>query len=208
MASKSKKKNRGKKLKARKIILSVLVCVLIQAGMLFAFFTFLPEKEPVGSGDLQEFTIIVEGVEVVYGSKHTSSKILVFSDGVCYRFRDRVFGEPGPKDLVKQIQPGDALTILCVEDGTKYQFGKYTADWRIYDAYSDTEVYRDVDKFNKEQGTMRPFLLVVFPIFELGFLFLAGGYFWLFFIRETLQKKQRKKQKEKNKAKKKLGQKM
>lgn len=208
MSSKSKKKSKAKKLRVKKIILSILVCVLIQAAMVYTFFAFLPEKVSIDRNDLQEFTITVENVEVVGGHKRSASKVLVFADGTCYCFRDRVFGEPGPKDLMKQIQPGDTLTAFCVEDGSEYLFGKYTADWKIYDAYSDTEVYRDIDKLNKDQEGMRPFLIIVFSVFEMGFLFLAGGYFWLFFIREALQKKQRKKQKEINKAKKNLGQKM
>lgn len=208
MSSKSKKKSKAKKLKVKKIILSILVCVLIQAAMAYAFFAFLPEKDSIDRNDLQEFTITVENVEVVGGSKRTASKVLVFADGVCYRFRDRVFGEPGPKDLVKQIQPGDTLTVFCTEDGSNYLFGQYTSNWCIYDAYSDTEVYRDIDKLNKDQKGMRPFLIIVSVAFELGFLFLVGGYFWLFFIREILQKKQRKKQKAKNRAKKILAEKM
>lgn len=204
----TKKINEAKRLKVKKIILSILVCVFIQVVMVYAFFALLPEKDPIDSNKLQEFTITVENVKVVGGSKRTASKVLVFADGVCYRFRDCVFGEPGPKDLVKQIQPGDTLTVFCTEDGSNYLFGQYTSDWCIYDAYSDTEVYRDIDKFRKDQEGMRPFLIVVSCFFELGFLFLTGGYFWMFFIREILQKKQKKKQKELNKAKKKLGQKM
>lgn len=180
MSSKSKKNNKVKKLKAKQIILSVLICVLIQAAMVYAFFAFLPEKDSIDRNDLQEFTITVENVEVVGGHKRSASKVLVFADGTYYCFRDRVFGEPGPKDLMKQIQPGDTLTAFCVEDGSEYLFGKYTADWKIYDAYSDTEVYRDIDKLNKDQEGMRPFLIIVFSVFEMGFLFFAGGYFWLF----------------------------
>ncbi len=209
MWSKSQKKNKVKKLKAKQIILSVLICVLIQAAMVYAFFAFLPEKDSIDRNNLQKFTITVENVEVIGGQKRTASKVLIFADGTCYRFRDRVFGEPGPKDLVKQIQLGDTLTVFCTEDGSNYLFGQYTSDWCIYDAYSNTEVYRDIEKLNKDQERMRPFLIIVFSVFEMGFLFLVAGYCWLFFdIRGIRLKRQRRKQKEINKAKKKLGEKM
>lgn len=199
MSNKSTKKNKAKKLESKKIILSILVCVLIQAGMLYAFFNFLPDKEIFNRNNLQEFTITVEDTQYIHrAGKQTADDFEVYAVGVCYRFRDRVFGEPGPNQLSKQIQIGDTITVLCVKDESKYE-PWYPCDWIIYDAYSDTEVYRDIDKLSKDQNAMRTFLLIAFPLFELVFLFLVSGYFWLFFISKNLRKKQKKKQKENKK---------
>lgn len=198
MSSKSKKAKRKKKQKVKRLILSACVCVLIQIGMIYAFFTFLPDKEPLDSNDLYALEIRVDYTKYITRPSGWADDFEVYSNGICYRFRDGVFGEPGPNQLSKQIQSGDTITVLCLKNESQRE-SWYPCDWIIYDAYSDTEVYRDVDKLNKDQKAMRLFLIVVSTIFELGFLLLIAGYFYHFFGPAYRSKK--KPQKKEKKAK-------
>ena len=191
MSSKSKKKNKAKKLRVKKIILSILVCILIQAGIVYAFFTFLPEKHPMRRRDLQEFTITVEDTQYIHrAGKQIADDFEVYSNGFCYRFRGCVFDEPGANQLSKQIHIGDTITVLCLEDESQYE-PWYPCDWIVYDAYSETEIYRDLDKLNKDQQVMRPFLIVVSSVIEVVFSILVAGYFWLFFGSTTKIKRKK-----------------
>lgn len=176
MTNKPKTKNKAKKLNVKKILISILACILIQATMAFAFFTFLPDEEPIDRNNLLKFTITVEDTGLIHGGNRSESQFVVYSSGICYRFRDRVFGELNYRQLISEIQIGDVITVLCVEDESGYK-----SDWHIYEAYSNTQIYRDIDALNKDQKGIRLFLIIISVVFELVFLFLVFGYFYLFF---------------------------
>ena len=50
--------------------------------MAYAFFTLLPDKEPINHRDLQEFTITIEDTQYIHrAGKQTSDEFEVYADG-------------------------------------------------------------------------------------------------------------------------------
>ena len=164
MSKKQKKKNTTFK----RIIAPIFLCLIIQAGLVYAFIAVMPNVEPIEYADLEEITIVVEKAEYISKGFNDYTHFRVYADGVYYRFRSRAFGEDGPAKLKKKIQPGDVLTLFCEKENS-YKL--------IIGAYSDTETYRSVGALNK--SAKMAFIPCIFlcVLLESIFLFLSGLYF-------------------------------
>ncbi len=174
--SNKRKKHKNRRKQVKKIIISICVCVLIQLVIGFYLSILLPNEKALTSNDLLQVTIIVEDTEYIPRTRMLSPSFYVYSAGVRYCFNDKRLGEDSQYELSKKITAGDQITMLCLQDDSLSD-----SDFYVVGAYSDSETYRSVDNFNKDQQSLRPFVLVVFAFVELSFLSLVVGYFYLSF---------------------------
>ena len=152
------------KLNSNQLIKRVIGFIFVQGIILLLFVFGVYESKPIEVSACTEELIWVEDIE--YMPTYKEYKCRVYAEGVRYDFPNLgAFSEYTGQELYMEIQPGEPLVITHIE---RYSlWGKYNL---IVNAKGDSNVYLDVEVYNRQKEKAFVFILVTFLIIEAAFL--------------------------------------
>lgn len=153
------------------LIRSVLIVILVQVLIILLFVNTWKTSHPIDVTEAKKVEVTVD--DTYYLSLRRSSRLIIVSDGAEYWIESRVFSsETSAGKLYDTISKGDKLSLIYCERTTLF-WGNVNM---VYDARTETEVYRSLEKYNRKQENAPIFVIIVFSVIELlfiGFVFLS-----------------------------------
>ena len=157
------------------LIRSVLIVILVQVLIILLFINTWKRSHPIDIADAKKVEVTVD--DTYYLSLHRSSRLIIVSDGVEYWIESRIFsGETSAGRLYDTISKGDKLSLIYCER-TRLFWGNVNM---VYDARTETEVYRSLEVYNRKQENVPIFVIIVFSIIELIFVGGVSFFVWLY----------------------------
>lgn len=155
----------------KKILRMVIVFVLIQSVIAFAFVHMLSSSQQVNVNQTKQIDIIVEDKD--YYRVPREYWLFVVSNSTEYLFMGRSSNkEYSVSELYESISKGDKLSLRYSETNTIW--GKVNL---VVDARSETETYRNIDEYNHAKKGVPAFVIIIFFIIELIFVGIVYMYF-------------------------------
>ena len=157
----------------KKLFRTVIVFVLIQLLIAFAFIQMFSDGQPISIQDVKKIDVTVDDVYLVRAPKH--DWLFVVSDSTKYLFRSSsTFKEGAVSALHKSISEGDELSLKYYE--AEYFWGKANV---VVDARTETETYRTIEEYNRARQGVPVFVVIMFSVIELVFVGIIFLYIWL-----------------------------
>lgn len=158
----------------KRLLRTVIILVLIQLLVIFAFVHLLISSRQVNISDTVRIDITVDDLYFVRVPKE--DWLVIVADNIKYLFMSRsTTKDYSVHELYDSIAKGDRLSIIYyISDNTV--LGKYNV---IVDARTEAEDYRTLEAYNQGKQGVTVFIAILFVVIELIFAGVTFLYFWL-----------------------------